>query len=91
MVPISPENEAKLRLSHTQQVEKFISQIKKFTENNFAISIQPDGNVISYTCTPNFIEYADNKSIDELKMLLELLQKELHELDKNKFWAAKQS
>lgn len=91
MIPISPEKEEKLRLSHTKQVEKLISQIKKFTENNFAISIQPDRDVISYTCTPNLIEYADSKSVDELKFYLELLQKELHQLDKDKLWAARHS
>lgn len=79
MLPLPPEEEIKLQTSHTKQVEKLINQIHKFTENNFPISIEPDGSFASSTCIPHYIRYADKKRVEELKMYVDLLQKLLKE------------
>ncbi|MFG0772615.1 hypothetical protein ACF8PD_12350 [Vibrio plantisponsor] len=87
MLPLRPEQEAKLRVSHTKQVEKLISQIHEFTEKNFPISIEPDGNITSSTCIPHYINYADEKRVEELKTYVDLLQQLLtEEREQNMFW-----
>ncbi len=85
MLPLLPEQEAKLQVSHTKQVEKLISQIHKFTEKNFPVKIFPDG-IESYTCTPHYIRYAGKTRVKELKMYVDLLQSLLNEEEQNPFW-----
>ncbi len=86
MMPLSLEQEAKLRSSHTKQIEIFIRQIHKFTEKNFPVNILPDGTIESYTCTPHYIRYAGKTRVEELKMYVDLLQRLLQEEEQNPFW-----
>lgn len=86
MLPLLPEQEAKLQVSHTKQVENLISQIHKFTEKNFPISIEPNGNITSFTCTPHYIKYADDTRVEELKMYVDLLQQLLKEEHEQNFF-----
>ncbi len=83
---MEPSYKERIRLqkSHTKQVETLIRQISRFTEKNFATHIVSEDLVVSNTCTPDYIEFADDKLVYELKKYVAFLHEQLEEYDPKK-------